>query len=447
MRNTKTYISLFTVLLGVVIVLGIVSILYVGNYEDNRLRAAFSVKTEMIARSLDASLVEALTGTETDLEIAPYNTLKDKMAQIKAADTAARFVYLMGYENNEMFFFVDSEPVSSEDYSAPGDIYNDATAEQIAVFFEGKPLIEGPYEDNWGSWVSATAALRDPQTGMIVGVLGIDVNSDEWRREVWSAQTIPLVILISLVIILIIFFINHARTTILIQKLKTYNELIKQFVSFASHQLRTPLSGIKWATETLLETKTLATEQVAMLQKIDSLNDTMLEVIKDFLDMSSIERDGKVFIEQTHADIGPLIQKAIVDNSEEARKKGITITAHKDVYASHTLYIDGQKTYSVLDNLLSNAIKYSPINSTVTVSAHKEGSRYIVRVRDAGIGIPKEDQPYIFNNFYRAHNTKEIQGTGIGLYLVKVIMEAHGGVVAFESTEGKGTEFRLEFPL
>lgn len=447
MRNAKTYISLFTILLGIVIVLGIVSILYVGSYEDGRLRAAFSVKTEMIARSLDASLVEALTGTETDLETVPYNILKDKMVQIKAADPAARFVYLMGYENNEMFFFVDSEPASSEDYSAPGDVYDDATAEQIAVFFDGKPLVEGPYEDNWGNWVSATAALRDPQTGMIVGVLGIDVNSQEWQREVWSAQIIPLVILISLIIILIIFFINHTRTSLLIEKLKTYNELIKQFVSFASHQLRTPLSGIKWATETLLEEKTLAAEQVSLLQKIDGLNNTMLEVIKDFLDMSRIERDGRVFIEQTHADISPIIQKAVADNSDEARKKHITLHVEQDTHVSQVLHIDVQKTYSVIDNLLSNAIKYSPIDSTVTIRATKEGSRYVVRVRDRGIGIPKEDQPRIFNNFFRAHNTKEIQGTGIGLYLVKVIMEAHGGAAGFESTEGKGTEFRLEFPL
>ncbi len=448
MRNTKTYIGIFITLLGALILVGILSAFYVGKFEDARLRKAFSVKTEMVSRSLDSQTILNLHGTPEDLNNPSYKELKEKMREIKKADPAARFVYLMGYENNQMFFYVDSEPEGSEDYSAPGDVYTDATPEQIAVFFNKTPFIEGPYTDSWGNWVSATAPIYDFKTGATIAVIGIDINSQEWKREVWSAEIIPIVIILFSIILLVIFFINRLRTAMFIERLTRYNELIKQFVYFASHQLRTPLSGIGWATDELMNSNTtLSVEQRSLIQKIKELNKKMLALMRDFLDMSRIERDGKIFITKEYTQISTLIKKVAEDNKPEADKKNISIVVDLSTSAERQLYIDKDRIYLALDNLISNAVKYSHSGGTVKIHTQISSHKYTIHVVDSGIGVPKTEQSHLFSNFYRAKNAKNTEGTGIGLYLVKMIMKAHDGSVNFSSVENKGSDFYLELPF
>lgn len=448
MRNTKTYIGIFVALLGAFILVGIFSAIYIGKYEDARLREAFGVKTLMIAQSLDGDSISQLSGTSDDISSPTYTSLKEKMTAIKGADPLARFVYLMAYKNDEMIFLVDSEPTESKDYSAPGDVYTETTPEQIAVFYNKKPLVEGPYTDSWGSWVSATAPIIHPQTGEVVAVVGIDINSREWMRDVWSAQVIPVLVIFFAIILLSIFFINRLRTALFIEQLTHYNDLIKQFVYFASHQLRTPLSGIKWATEELMSASTtLSVEHQSLIQKIQDLNGKMLVLMRDFLDMSRIERDGKVFITKTPTQIASLIKKTVADNKPEADNKRITIIIDESAQKERVLTIDKDRAYLTIDNLISNAIKYSRPNGTVTIRTEESTDFYTIHVIDSGIGIPASAQNQIFSNFYRAHNAQSTEGTGIGLYLVKMIMKAHDGKAGFISTEGKGSDFYLQFPL
>lgn len=438
----------FIAVLSFFIIAGIIAIWQIGSIEDARLRASFKTQTQAIAAALDTETVASLSGSSVDLDTQSYQKIKSVMHNIKSADPSARFVYLMGYNGTDLFFFVDSESPDSIDYSAPGDIYTESTEEEIAVYKNKQPLVQGPYTDRWGQWVSATAPILN-ESGNVIATLGIDISSSEWTRQLRTKQSIPAIILVALLIISSLFFINRVQTSLFIKRLQKYNEIIRQFASFASHQLRTPLTAIKWTTEKLMQDENkLSAPQNELLGKIKSLDHSMLSLIKDFLDMSSVQQEGRVLPKKELIDIGKLAVKAVVDNNSEAVRKSITVMVNNRLPEVFRIAVDYEQIYSCIDNLVNNAIKYSPQNSKIYVSLDIVDSECILSIQDSGIGIPPGDQKNLFTTFYRASNVdSQSVGTGIGLYMVKLIMEAHGGRVAFESEHNKGSTFSLIFPI
>ncbi len=444
---TKINLIIFAALMILFVAVGVWTIILVGKNEDSRLRKEFAIHTQTLGEALDSNVIESLTGTKDDLNNPAYQDLKQKIIKIKEVYQTSRFVYLMGYKNNQTFFFVDSELENSKDYSAPGDFYIEATPEQKVVFFSGIPLIEGPYKDSWGQWVSASAPIHDLKSGKIIAVIGIDIDSKKWSERVWLAQTLPIIIFFFVFVLIFLFTINRIRAGILIIKLQKSNQLIKQLTSFASHQLSTPLTGVKWALEVLNEDLGGMTEnQKTLIKKIWELNNQSVLLVRDFLDMSHIERDGKVSINPRITNIANITAKVVADHLSETQKKNISIEVDESAKKERLLMIDTEKISWVIDNILSNAIKYSGLNTKITIKALADKTNYTLKIIDNGIGIPQAEQKHIFENFYRASNAKEMSGTGIGLYLVKIIMKTHKAEANFTSIEGKGSEFNLVFP-
>jgi two-component system phosphate regulon sensor histidine kinase PhoR len=243
------------------------------------------------------------------------------------------------------------------------------------------------------------------------------------------------------------FFVGIQRD---ITESKEIENVKSEFVSIASHQLRTPATGVKWFAELLLEGKVgdLNEKQREYLQEVYDSNERMLKLINDLLNVSRIESGKKFTIEIKQSDVVPLVKEEIHAIQPLAGNKNISIVFSEGFPEQLVIDVDPEKFRQVVKNLVDNAVKYSPQDGKVTVGFNDKDNDVQFYVSDQGVGIPDEQKKRIFQKFFRADNVlkAETDGTGLGLYIVKAIVEGHQGKIWFESEEGKGTTFFFEVP-
>lgn len=230
---------------------------------------------------------------------------------------------------------------------------------------------------------------------------------------------------------------------------KMLDKLKSEFISIASHQLRTPLTAIKWAIKMVLDEEEgeLNEGQKVMLTKGYKSNERIITLVNDLLNVSRIEegRFGYSFDKANFEDA----LKIVTENLEvKIQKKQIKFQVKKHGKIPE-VFIDKQKMQLVIQNLLENAIKYTPESGRVSVDLEVEGDYLRVKIKDNGIGIPKVDQEKLFSKFFRATNAVSLQteGSGLGLFIVRNVIKKHGGDIMFNSEEGMGTEFTFSLPI
>ncbi|MDI6854068.1 MAG: ATP-binding protein [Deltaproteobacteria bacterium] len=233
-----------------------------------------------------------------------------------------------------------------------------------------------------------------------------------------------------------------------ITTLKQLENTRRDFVANVSHELKTPITAIKGFVETLLAGALKEPENADnFLRIIAQHTDRLNEIIDDLLSLSRIEQDAeRRQIVLTAQRIKGVLQAAVQICEAKAAAKGILLelTCPEELRAS----INAPLLEQALVNLIDNAVKFSPTGSAVAVEAERVGTEIAIRVKDQGIGIPKEHLPRIFERFYRVDpgRSRKIGGTGLGLAIVKHIAQAHGGRVAVQSTPGQGSAFSLILP-
>ncbi|MCG2689831.1 HAMP domain-containing histidine kinase [Candidatus Parcubacteria bacterium] len=234
------------------------------------------------------------------------------------------------------------------------------------------------------------------------------------------------------------------------QREKFIEGLKTEFVSIAAHQLRTPLSAIKWIIRMLLDEDLgpLNKDQKDYLTKAYINNERMVKLINDLLNVSKIE-EGRFLNKPTKESLSGIIEEALALWVGSAKRKGLVLTFKKSKSRSPTVLVDKEKIVLVLHNLVENSIKYSNHGEIIIkIDFEKVNSRFVISVKDGGEGIPEEEQEKVFTRFFRASNASKIdtEGTGLGLYIAKHIVQSHGGKIWFESEEGKGTTFYFTLP-
>lgn len=235
-----------------------------------------------------------------------------------------------------------------------------------------------------------------------------------------------------------------------ITKQKELDQAKDEFISLVSHQLRTPLTAIRLFTEMLVDGQVgkLTNDQQSYLEKVDASTQRMIQLVGDILNISRVEL-GRLKIAPVETDVPALITSHVDEVEPLASAKKVKIT-FKPTTKLPNIAIDPILFGQIVHNLLTNAIRYSNgSNGRVEVQFTKKDESYVLAVSDNGIGIPKAAQARIFERFFRAENAvkAEGEGTGLGLYLIKLVLQSSGGNVWFESKEGQGTTFYVSIPL
>jgi len=234
------------------------------------------------------------------------------------------------------------------------------------------------------------------------------------------------------------------------ERLRDLDAIKSQFVSVAAHQLRTPLTGIKWTLHALLEQRVggLNQEQQKFAQDAYKSVMRLISLVNDLLDAARLE-EGRFGFKMQKQLLTPLVQEICASFEKSAQEKGIHFTLKVLQNDFPLLNLDKEKVGIVVENLVDNAIKYTAPGGSVTVILSTQGDRVTCDVVDTGIGMPKGQTTKIFSKFFRAENAQLYQtsGTGLGLFLAKNIVEHHGGIMSFTTEENKGTTFTFSLPV
>ncbi|HEV8638360.1 MAG TPA: HAMP domain-containing sensor histidine kinase, partial [Chloroflexota bacterium] len=227
--------------------------------------------------------------------------------------------------------------------------------------------------------------------------------------------------------------------------LEELNRLKSEFISIASHELRTPMTTIMGFSELLLDHETPAETRERWLAFINQESRQLSALVDNLLDVSRIET-GRLFLQPVPVDLCAAIDEVLAPLAASAPYHTLSANLARDAGRAQA---DPEKLRQILMNLIGNAIKYSPNGGRIGVTARRgPGDRVSVAVSDEGVGIPPEYRERIFDRFQRVDSseTRAIRGTGLGLYIVRHLVELHGGTIEVESEPGRGTTFRFTLP-
>lgn len=312
---------------------------------------------------------------------------------------------------------------------------------EVKIFFAKLHLFRECLEYNLGYWQCPSFIFA------VMGLINIAVMVSTYLIANRYTDQPEIVAILVIAVTAIIFIISHVVTQGF-DKLAQANKMKTEFVSVASHQLRTPLSATRWILNLLNEGRGQKPEDLASyLDLIKESNERMIKLVNDLLDVSRIEM-GRVIFNPCQTDIYILIQKIVNNFSVYAKANNVTISLE----ASETLpnvYTDPEKISLVIQNLVDNAIKYIKGKGEIKISLESNAKFVKVTIRDTGVGIPASQQKFIFQKFFRSDNIMKHQtvGTGLGLFIAKSVVEESKGKIWFESQEGQGTTFYFTLPI
>jgi signal transduction histidine kinase len=233
-----------------------------------------------------------------------------------------------------------------------------------------------------------------------------------------------------------------------IEQMARVNKMKTEFVFVASHQLRTPLSAILWEIELLMKKrkKGLSEKQLESLNSISLLSGRMARLVSDLLDVARIDQ-GKLMLRKDSIDLFAIVDEIIKTLNPLIESKNLRVIFKK---CRHKCLIagDAEKLRLAAENLISNAVKYSKNKGKIEIKIRKDKKDLIFSIQDNGVGIPASQQKMVFNKFFRSDNVVKYQteGTGLGLYIAKNIVEQSGGKIWFQSKENIGTTFSFSLP-
>lgn len=428
-RRFNIYIFL-TLLLGLIFTtFTIISVAY--NFQNIHAQKANSLATLVEAK-------DAITfvGDESDEENPVYLAKKGEFQKIKEADNTMRFLYLMGKKDGEIIFLVDSEIEDSEDYSPPGQVYDEASDLLKEVFATGKSGTEIE-SDRWGYWVTSFAPITDPETGEVVAVLGID--SDAYSQYFFQIAFYSLIPIIAFSFILFIIFSNKRLTYVQSKAIEEKNSIL----GILMHEVKTPITVIRWNTESVIENN----------YKVDDTFPTMV---------GDVYRSSVQIIERIN---NLVVANELTDQYKEKKEKhllnDIVYEANKRHKIISNLYglsisftLDSEKVElecdkelmtTAMSNILLNLILYSDKNSSIIIGINCVDNKIQLSFEGKGTPIPKEELDSVFADYHH-HNSfsQHTEATGLGLFLAKKIIERHNGTIEVKS-EGTTTQFCITF--
>jgi len=258
-------------------------------------------------------------------------------------------------------------------------------------------------------------------------------------------EIVALIVLsLTVVLFIIAFTIVHS-----FEKLAEANRMKSEFVNIVSHQLRSPLSNLKWVIDLLISGRLGRVEekQTEYFRVLKENSARMNELISDLLIVSRIETAALPFKKQEFS-LEDLTKELISNFQPFARASNVQIEFQSKPDLPK-VFADPSQIKQVIENFLDNAIRYIKAQGRVKIKIEKKNKDLRFEIEDSGVGIPKEDQKYIFQKFFRSSNAtrQQTQGSGLGLFIAKSIIKRSGGEIGFQSEENKGSTFWFTIPI
>ena len=283
---------------------------------------------------------------------------------------------------------------------------------------------------------------------IILGFVAVIIMTVTFYISQTYISTETLILTESFVVVVVLIIGNLVISSI--DRMIKLNRMKSEFVSIVSHQLRTPLSAIKWETELLLSKfrkESINSKQKQSIENIGVLSCKMTKLVNDLLDVARIDQ-GRLIIKKMPVNITEIVEEAIVSVSAIIKIRHIEIIFN-DKKKIPLAFGDPEKLRMVIENLLNNAIKYMASHGKIEIKLFKDGDSVVFTIKDNGVGIPPEQHDRVFDKFFRSDNIVKYQteGTGLGLYISKNIIEQLQGKIWFNSMEGLGSIFSFSVPI
>lgn len=433
---------LTTVVMMLIIWAGSVGGLFAAISTDLAAKNSMRSRATTIAATISLNDLKSLNNNESDLNARAYRDLKASLQRIISENQDLRFIRIVGNKNNRPFFYVDSENPYTKDYVSPGYPYPEASQKFRSVFVDENPTVEGPHRDRWGMWLSAYAPVIDPSSNEIYAMVAIHTPAFNYYGQLLIYTLVPL-------LLTAIPLVGLMRDRKLETKEREIAGLKSQFVSIASHELRSPVTGMLWAIQTLLKNdENLTRTQKSLLNDMYNSTASSLATVNEILDLSVFERGQSVKKERETIDLVAVLQEVMKTLKLGAEEKKLKLVLKGNW--PENAYVSGDVAAlkrSVM-NIVSNAIKYSPAETDIEITYEYRNLSHRVAIRDHGIGIPKGEQSKVLGGYYRATNAVRVQsnGTGLGLWITRLVIEEHGGSLKLNSVVNKGTTITITLP-
>ena len=305
-----------------------------GNNENKNLETHLLSRAETAAASINPARVESLTFSTNDEKKEDYKRLREQLYEIRKVNNDIRFIYIVGAKNNDILFALDSEDKNSPDYSAPGDVYKDAPEAISEAYKKGDGVVNGPYTDKWGIWISSFVPIRDFKTHKILGILGMDINAKNWKEQINGHRVLGIMFGLLLLVFSFVFFVIYEINQITTTAIKKSEE------KFSAAFNRSPVM------------KVISTLEEGRLLEV---NDTLCQMLgytkEELIGKTSIEVGIFKDIESRGMIKKNLMQNGFIENFEmEMKRKDGSILI--GLYYGTAITIDGEKCLiSVIEDI------------------------------------------------------------------------------------------------
>lgn len=405
----------------------------------------------------------------SDMESELYITLQKHLNEIRSMNSTRYFYTAKRNAEGKLIYLVDGLDYGSDDFAYPGTYIEEEMVPYIERALNGENVYSQNIVDTaWGHIFTACYPIRDTDSEDIIGALCIEMDVESTydfiekcnRKAMWAAASGSVVVIVILACACIYMQSERKKRE---QRAKSLEDMARAalaadrakstFLFNMSHDIRTPMNAImgyiNLARKHLDDKEKLAD----YMNKIDNCSTSLLSLLNNVLDLARIESD-EIVLEESPLDIGAAFRECAEMFENDAEKNRQNLTVSCDLKNPH-VYMDKTHFSEILMNLLSNALKYTGEGGTIQCEIHEETSeqtdeqtRILFSVSDNGIGMSKEYQARIFDAFSRERNTTEggVEGSGIGMAIVKKLVDSMNGTIAVNSEIGKGSTFTVSIP-